>query len=188
MRAVLWILAFAIGVAAGYFVYQALDDTSSGATTTTTTTAKPGPLQILGINDFDPEGDDGQEDHEHVGSAIDGNEATFWATTRYKGSRNFGNSKAGVGLILDLGTAKKVSAVQADSPDVDWSASVYVRDVPGATLAEWGQALANGQGLGNQAQLQLTTPTSGRYVLFWMTRLPETLKLRISEVRVIGTA
>ena len=70
------------------------------------------PITLSAVAAYDPFGDQHEHD-EAVRLATDRNPATFWTTEHYQSF-----TKAGVGLVLDAGSAKKVSkvTVQSDTP------------------------------------------------------------------------
>ena len=187
-RLALWAAVFAIGVSAGYLGYRAVDDQPVSNAAPPPTPVVGGPLTIVGARDYDPEGD-GRENPQQVSAVWDNNVATVWSTEQYK-QRDVGGLKTGVGLVIDLGAPKKVERVEVVSPDSGWSAQVYTNDVVPPTLAGWGPARFNGQGLGSDAVLVLQPPAQARYVLLWITNLPpsQPFRLRVAEVRVIGSA
>jgi putative peptidoglycan lipid II flippase len=141
----------------------------------------------VNARDFDPEGDDGSENPDAAGNASDGNPSTAWSTETYQApSQEFGNSKSGVGLILELDGQHEVSAVSVAADDSDWNADVYVSDQSGNDLPAWGQARASKEGLGRDALFAIDPNASGRFVLLWLTRLPSDGKLGINEVAIAG--
>jgi eukaryotic-like serine/threonine-protein kinase len=180
--ALLAILFFAVGVGAGYL---ALNSGGSTDTNRTTPAAATRPLKLVSAKDFDPQGDNRSENPGQVRFAFDGNPTTAWSTEHYN-TADFGRAKPGVGIWFDLGSSHTVRSVEVDSPDTGWSAAVYVADNPASTLAGWGKPRATGADLGTHARLTLSSPASGRYVLLWITRLPASGKLKVSEVRVNG--
>jgi eukaryotic-like serine/threonine-protein kinase len=185
-RVALWVVVFAIGVFAGYLGYRAIDDQAVSNAAPPAPVA--GPLPIVSVRDYDPEGDNAENSRE-VEAIRDGNPATTWSTELYK-DRDVGGLKSGVGLVMDLGTPKTVNQVEVTSPDSGWSAQVYASDDVPATLAGWGPARFDGQELGTNAVLALTPPAKARNVLLWITNLPpqRPYRLRVAEVRVIGTS
>lgn len=118
---------------------------------------------------YDPLGSDGEND-ELAALAVDGDDATAWATERYN-SRELGGLKAGVGIVVDLGESHDLDELKITTPDAGWSASVYVSDTSHATLAGWGTAVA---GIEDAASGTTTTSLGdrpGSFVLFWITDL-----------------
>ncbi len=188
-RVVIWVAAFAIGAVGGYVAYRAVNDDSDGKAAATPVAAAPQPLAIVGVKDFDPDGD-GRENPEDVGAVTDGNGLTVWSTEEYR-QRDVGGLKPGVGLVLDLGAPKQLDSVQVDTLDGGWSAEVYASDSEPAELSGWGTPVAAGTDLPDKATLGLTAPARARYVLLWITDLPPSgppFRLRVAEVRVLGTA
>ncbi len=177
--ALLGIFLLAVGAAAGYAIVEQLNTTTGTGSGSKGATVAP---QVTGAADFDPEGGDG-EHPEQVGFAIDGNASTSWSTESY-GSADFGGGKDGVGLRLELADTAEVSTVDVDANGSGWNAQIYVADSPADSLAGWGQPVASGEDLGPSARFALDPPTSGRAVLVWLTRLPQSGKLQIAEVRV----
>ncbi len=172
------IVALAVVVAlVGWFVVRNQSSRNSGASSGTVT--------IKDITDYDPSGTDGVENPGTVHLAIDGDVSTSWSTQKY-GTPDFDGDKAGVGLVLDLGKAVPVTAVEAESDSSGWSAEVYVADTAGALLDDWGQPVATGTDLPASVRLALPQPKTGRFVLLWITRLPERGELAVAEVRVVS--
>jgi tRNA A-37 threonylcarbamoyl transferase component Bud32 len=140
------------------------------------------PISIAAVTDFDPAGD-GHERPDLVEGAWDGDPATAWTTEHYA-TPAFGNAKAGVGLVIDLGKSRPVGRVDVDADQSGWSADVYVADDVAPDLAGWGSPATTGEQLGTTASF--ATDANGRYVLLWLTGLPASGKLGISEVHVGG--
>ncbi len=150
----------------------------------------PTGLTITGVRSFDPPPGNGVENDENLPKIIDGRPETAWESSGYD-SRSLGGLD-GVGVVFDLDNEHLVRSVQGRSYDKGWSAQVYVSSRSPATLAEWGVpigAISNAEAGEFSAAL---TPTSGRYVLVWITdlgpRATPTSRHRaaLSEVRVYG--
>ena len=58
--------------------------------------------------DFDPEADPPEENPDEAPNAIDGDAATSWTTSTYRGDPALGGLKPGVGLMVDLGKDQEV--------------------------------------------------------------------------------
>jgi len=144
----------------------------------------PSAIPIAAVHDFDPQGD-GHEHPESAGFTIDGDPATVWMTEVYK-SRTFSGDKQGVGLVLTLSRAQVVRRVRMESPDTGWNVSIYTADTDQGPLSSWGPVRATGHELGPQASLDLRSAPPARFVLVWITRLPESGRLRLAEVHVDG--
>ena len=157
--------------------------------------APAGPIAIAGASDFDPETDGGndEENPDAVAKAIDGDPATYWETLRYKNRPNLGGLKPGVGVVLDLGEKRTVTAVElmlsADNPEDPTSVEIRVPEgsKPSTrTEADWTVVGANDAAKGT-VTIELDTPTETQYLLVYFTKLPPTengYKARLHEVTV----
>ena len=193
-RVMAWIVAFALGIGGGYAGFVLATDKTTVATPPKSTAAAT--LKIAGVTTFDPEGDNGNEHPAEATLAIDGDTASVWTTESYK-QTNVGG-KAGVGLILELATTARVSAIELTSPDSGWDVQIYVAPEAATTLAGWGTLRATGTNLGTSAALRLDTRPPGQFVLVWLTRLPQSSEEshpgqpafvgRVAEVSVRGTS
>jgi hypothetical protein len=141
--------------------------------------------KILTVTSYDPLGNNSENDGKAV-LAIDGVKETAWTTESYRKADMAG--KAGVGLLLDLGTAQDVYGVEVDFTSTGNSAEIYVLNsaVPNfATDPKFGDVNPND----SSSKVSVSKPVSGRYVLIWLT--PDLPKIGsnkfqggISEVRV----
>lgn len=144
---------------------------------------------ILAGKDFDPFGGDG-ENPKLVPLAFDGKIETAWTTERYRKSADFGGLKPGVGIIVDLGEEKLVRVVRVNLGGQPTSLEVRVigGDTPGEALDDW-QVVGSASDLGETADISIQ-PTTTRYVLVWLTKVPATsgdrFQGRINEVQVLG--
>ena len=194
-RVLAWVIALALGIGGGYAGFVLATDSKS-TTKTPAPAAGPAVLKIVTVTTFDPEGDNGSEHPEEAALATDGNDATFWTTESYRQADVGG--KAGVGLILELSQTSRVTSVDLTSPDSGWDAQVYVSGTSAPTLAGWDASRATGTNLGTSAQLRLPTRPPGKFVLVWLTKLPQSNSEskpgqpsfigRIAEVSVRGTS
>ncbi len=141
-----------------------------------------------GITSFDPAGD-GSEDPGGVGLAIDDDPTTAWTTDTYHGSRNFGGLKPGVGLLLDLGRPKRVSAARlllsAAGADIELRAG----DAPPQQASDLA-VVGTAAGAAQSSRLTLKAPTTARYWLLWITSLPKTgsddYSLGVDEIALLS--
>ncbi len=165
-----WIIAAVVGLLiAGIIIASVSGDDSTVAPPSTSvvvdTTVYNGPVQITGVRSFDPESDDKTENDGEVANVTDGNPDTAWSTLCYKSS-TFG-SKSGVGLILQL-NASALAQLQADIDMPSWQARVYISDVAGEQLSDWGAPIWDG----NSEQGQSITATftqPAQYALVYIT-------------------
>lgn len=144
------------------------------------------PVAPASVASFDPEGD-GAENPGEVGAAVDGNPATAWTTDRYK-SRRFGNLKPGLGLVFTLPAERSLHSLQIDTAEGGWAAQIHGAAAPAASLAEWGEAIAQVSEAGASESFDLQGRTVGA-VLIWFTDLGgNTNRLTVSEVRLLARA
>lgn len=132
---------------------------------------RPAPLDMSRavVQDFDPYGSPPREQRETVGLATDGDRSTAWSTERYR-SAALGGIKPGVGLLVDLGTARALSRVELD---VTPGAALELRagDVLGSDETSL-PVVARDRGSPGRSTLVPSTRLSARYWLVWVTRLP----------------
>lgn len=169
-----------LGVAVG----RGLDDTETAVrgqpvpTTPTpkpeATPPKPAPfVRLAAVGVLDPEGD-GRENDEQAPLAVDGNQTTAWETERY--SSFF---KGGVGLVLDPGRTVRLERV------------IVTTGTPGYTAA----IRAGGSATGPFTTVAAAKPVAertvfvvrrrpARYVVVWITDLPDGAAAAVAEVRV----
>jgi hypothetical protein len=139
--------------------------------------------EIRKVTAFDPLGDNSENDAK-VANVIDGDPKTVWTTVDYKKADLGG--KAGVGLILDLGAPRPVSTVDIEFTSPGASVTVYVTDASAPDIKT-----AEKLGVGSASSKSLTVksprPVSGRYVIVWLTKIPQSgsvWKSGISEITI----
>jgi len=125
-----------------------------------------GPVSVVGIRSYDPNGDDGQENEAMIPNLTDNNPATSWTTVCY-GNQYFG-SKGGVGVIVQL-SGIGIGSLAATFGTAPWNADVFVSSsatIP-TTLDGWGVRVSNSSGTEpGAATFPVATP--GRNVLLYM--------------------
>ena len=156
-----------------------------------TPTPSPPPAQPLtpaSITAFGPNGP-GQGDNPQLAQyALDGNAASPWHSDWYT-SPQFGNLQPGTGLLLDMGKTVNVSAAQVA---VGNAAGGDIQLRVGSTPALSGlPAVAHGSDSGGTLNLHPTSPSQGRYVLVWFTKLPAdtagTFQASVYSIKVQGS-
>lgn len=157
---------------------------SIAATPTVSTTASGRLANLTTIRDFDPDGN-GQENPDLVSKAIDKDSATAWTTVQYRGADLAG--KPGVGLLLDLGQTSSVQSVNVDFSSAGQDLAIYVTDSETSALKPM-ELLGKVKNSGISSFIQGKSPKSGRYVVIWLTRLPQviagTYQTGITEIQV----
>jgi hypothetical protein len=137
------------------------------------------PVRVLPLQraaDLDPQGEDGEENRADVGMAIDGLPETGWRTSTYLGSPDLGGLKDGVGLVLDLGGLREVDSLRlglsgAPTSLVVYAAAESVDRTPRSRRDL--TAVATVDAAGSDASISLRSGIVTRYVVVWLTRLPE---------------
>lgn len=162
------------------------DPTPSGRSS-----ASSGPVEALTgltVRDFDPQGDPPAESPETVGLVLDGDPATGWRTSTYTQQLGPSGLKTGVGIVVDVGASRAVAAVDLVLTGQPTAVSLFITDqdpsgVAGLTAAATAQA-------GARVTLTPDEPTTGRYVVVWLTALPavrDGFRGQIDEVVVRGS-
>ena len=142
----------------------------------TTTAANAAPVQLRGIDAYDPYGD--QTEHDSVaGNATDGNPGTYWNTEHYSGGLN----KRGVGLVLDAGTSKQLTQVSVQSGTPGFTALIQAGSSPGGPFA----AVSSPQTVNTSSTFRLNGK-SARYYVVWITNLGPNSSVEIDEVTAMG--
>ena len=140
------------------------------------TPARPRPapwVTLTAVGAFDPEGD-GQERNDEAPLAVDGRASTFWRTEHY--SSFF---KSGVGLVLDMGRRARVERVLVDAPVPGSTAEIQLGDSPQGPF----RAVTPARALTLRTSFSVPRRT-GRYVVVWITGMPQDSAAEVSEVRV----
>ncbi|GAA2262108.1 hypothetical protein GCM10010430_53140 [Kitasatospora cystarginea] len=180
-------------VAAGTSPSSAPSNSAGGSTASAGADDGGKPIRITGVTSFNPYGD--PEHTPELPKAIDGDPSTSWPTSGY--FDNVGGAyKPGTGLMVDLGSAQRVTSVHVQFVG---STKVELRAAPkdtstAPTVAKdtlnsvFGQPVDSGQGV--SVDLKPQKPLTTRYLLIWLTSLPQDTdgryQGRIAEVQVSG--
>jgi F5/8 type C domain len=137
-------------------------------------------LRIDAVTTLDPPPDgSGEENAETAPLAVDGEPATAWTTKSYENYPELGNQKDGVGLVMDLGGDREVSDLEIQFGDAPTSYEVWVTP-EGVTEApveppdasdEW-MPVDTQTDAGPSYSFRFDDPTTTRYVLLWLTKVP----------------
>jgi hypothetical protein len=143
-------------------------------TRTERTRPRASAVKLTGAGAYDPEGDH-RENDDLAPLAVDGNPATFWKTERY---HSF--SKTGVGLLLDAGRHRTLSRVLVGTDSAGSSARIELGDNAAGPF----HAVSTDRPLSGTTAFALTSGAAGRYVVIWITAVPQTIgEAHITEVR-----
>ncbi|MFC7490591.1 MULTISPECIES: hypothetical protein [unclassified Knoellia] len=137
--------------------------TGSGTASPSATTGEP--LQILGADGFDPQGD-GRENGTRAPRVFDGNPSTSWQSEGYS-SAEFGGLKQGVGVSVDLGpnvAARSVTLTLTNEADV----AVYINSERSLSSAI---KVGEKAGVEGPVTFPVKAGTQGQYVIVWFTGL-----------------
>ena len=189
------VLLVGLGLAGWQLVRSNFGGLVGGTADPTSTTSAPAAagatrLAIAAATTLDPApAGDGQENTDRAGLAFDGDTATVWNTNIYRQQFGPGGLKKGVGLVLDLGSRKRVSSLTVTLVGAGTDLQVRVADQQGQSLADYAKVAAS-TGANGRTVITLAKPTAGRYVLVWLTKLPAVsggFRGQISEVVVRGS-
>lgn len=136
----------------------------------TTTTTAPVANFVAGQRAiaFDPFGGDGEHD-DLAPRAIDGDVSTFWNTQSYR-TREFGNIKDGVGLIIEFEQPRSFTEISVMTDRLGWAARVYQSNAMPADLDGWGAPIAEFTNLSLENNLDLPDGET-MSLLLWVTDL-----------------
>ncbi|MEV6394925.1 protein kinase family protein [Streptomyces sp. NPDC051907] len=146
------------------------------------------PIPIVAARDFDPLGDQ-SEKPDGIRNSYDGNPSTFWNTDGYIRSSDFGGLKSGVGIMLDLGQVQQVGSVNVSFLGGDTSVELRAASESAPAQPTTLDAFTKvAQGTGTNVSLKPKKPVQSRYVLVWLTNLPQTsegnFRGKISEIKI----
>jgi hypothetical protein len=125
--------------------------------------------EIQSVSTFDPFGDNTENDNA-VGNVVDGDSKTKWTTVAYK-KEDLGG-KPGVGLILDLGAPRPVSSVNIAFASPGNDVTVYVTEQNNPDL-KTATKLGEVNSAAENTVIKSPRPISGRYVVVWLTKVPQ---------------
>jgi eukaryotic-like serine/threonine-protein kinase len=144
----------------------------SSTSPSATTAALSGAIPLGAVTEFDPYGDHTDPHVSEAPRAADGNPATTWRTQIYR-TADLGKLKPGVGLLVDLGSARKVGAVHlllvGDGTTVELLDSNG--DLPPTTDKVMTTAASQADAP-SDVTLRAATAITARYWVIWLTRLP----------------
>lgn len=132
-------------------------------------------LPVARARSYDPEDSSSKQENENKASlAVDGKPGTEWETEGYFNRPDFGGLKHGVGLILQLDSAKRARSLDLRLSNPGATIAVYGADdaEPPATIDSW-TLLARPEKVDELTHtFKLDGQGSYRYYLVWFTQLP----------------
>lgn len=150
------------------------------------TKAASEPIAIEGARDFDPFGADGSEKPGDIDKVYDNSSSTYWQTDYYLSS-DFGRLKSGVGVILDLGKVQDIGKVTVSFVG---NTSVELRAASSDASSEptsFDAYSKVAEGSGTTVTLTPDESLKSRYVLVWLTKLPQIdgeWRGRVADIKV----
>jgi eukaryotic-like serine/threonine-protein kinase len=157
------------------FVTGAAPPTASNPSPTATTSptiGAAGDLTPRAVSEFDPYGDHTDPHVSEAPRAADGNPTTAWRTQTFR-TADLGKRKPGVGLLVDFGDPRKVSAVHLRLIGAGTSVTLYSSNATAPPANEKAMTAATSQA-NAPSDVTLTVPpgTTARYWVVWLTSLP----------------
>ncbi len=174
--AVLLVLVVAMAIAFNRGRQDGDDPPASSEEPSASAQAQGSPVQLAGVRDFDPEADPPEENPDSAPNAIDRDPATSWMTSTYRGDPALGGLKDGVGLMVDLGSDVEAQSVSIRFKGEPTSFEVYaapagVNESPESI--EQLDKVATQADASQRATIELDPAPTTRYLLVWLTKLPE---------------
>jgi hypothetical protein len=163
------------------------DGPTSSPSSQTPISPAANPITGVTATSFDPEGTPPEENPELAPLAVDGDKETAWRTVNYK--QNFGPAglKTGVGLVLDLGEAHDVTAVDITVLGGSTGLSLFVSDTAPSSVD--GLTAVATATVDKSDRIELDQPTRGRFLTVWLTSVPATadgFRGEVAEVTALG--
>jgi putative peptidoglycan lipid II flippase len=147
----------------------------------------PHNVAISAVDDFDPEGDD-RENPGDTDLAVDGDPSTGWQTTTYFNRSQLGGLKDGVGLVIDLDRPRHIDEIHLLLKGSPNSLEIFgspSRSTPPHDLAGLSR-LGSVANAGEDERINLSNSSATRFVVVWLTSLPEVEPTRYrGEIREI---
>ena len=160
--------AVAIGVVlAGVVLWRSVSSpsTKSPVASASTTPVATGPVNIVAVSSYDPDGDDNSENDDLIPNLLDGKSGTQWRTVCY-GNNQFG-SKKGVGFVAEL-SGRSTGTLSVDFGYGPWEVDVYgYSDTLPSKMESWGPALARSES-DDPGEATFTIAQPSQYVLVYL--------------------
>jgi serine/threonine protein kinase len=175
---VLLVLVVAVAIAFNRGRQDGAPQTDSGPSQkpSSSAPARGSPVELAGVSDFDPFAEPPEENSDEAPNAIDGDAATSWTTSTYRGNPVLGGLKPGVGLMVDLGKDREVRSVTIRFKGAPTSFEVYAAPAgvtqPPDSIDQLDKVAAR-KDAPQRANVQLDPSANTRHLLVWLTKLPE---------------
>lgn len=123
-------------------------------------------------------------------SAVDGDVQSTWSSPGFP-DREFGGSRPGIGLVLDLGQPRRVQGLRLELQRGGVDVAIHAMDEPPATalgLAGWGPPRASQVSVRPQQRFEWSE-TSARYWLVWFSGLSSEggeFRVEVAEIELLG--
>jgi hypothetical protein len=190
------VLVVGLALAGGQLVLTALDggdpkpgdDPTPEQSSTASASSIGDKLDVASVTTFDPEGD-GEENQDEADRVVDGKASTVWISKYYKDPFGPTGLKDGVGLVLDLGTSRRIGAVKVRTVGGATDFEVRTSDQLGSSPDDFDPMGKPAQDVDGPATVRPEDPVRARYVLVWLTQLPvdgDVYRGRIAEIAVYG--
>ncbi|QOV37112.1 protein kinase family protein [Streptomyces ferrugineus] len=131
------------------------------------------PIKIQNAQEFVAKGD--AQAPEDVGKTYDGDSSTYWRSNSFVEGPDMNPAyKPGVGIVYDLGSAKKVSAASIGLlySGNHTTVSLYASDSLTPTSLDSMEKIGTVTTSGNSATVKVTKSVKTQYVLVWFTAMP----------------
>lgn len=181
--------ALALAIVLAFLVGRSTNDSTDPV-------ANASPLRTLPIQrvaDFDPQGEDKEENPDDAKLAADGDPLTGWRTATYFGSPKLGGLKDGVGVVLDLGGPREVDSLRVRLEGSPTSFSIFASTSTATSAPRTLKGLrevATPNRSGIDAAVSLRSGILTRYVVVWLRVVPEVgdgeFRGEIREVTIRG--
>jgi hypothetical protein len=187
-RAVLGIAALLAVVVLGVAAYLLTHHSSPGAaagqhhnrgSASSSPSSAAAVLTPVSAHGFDalstPAEDPGNENDQLAKFAIDNNPATYWNTQYYLGSPEFGGTKTGTGLILDMGKPVRLRSVTVtfgSVPGADVQIELGNNSTRAPSTLSTFTSVAHRSNVSGSYTFVVHSHATGQYVLVWFTKLP----------------
>lgn len=155
--------------------------------------AAAGLLTPAGVSVFNVKGN--ADDPGDASAVLGSKPGSYWHTQYYFGYPGFGRLKPGVGLLLDMGSAVKLSQLEVQFGSTCCAhVTIGMSAAPSTSVSSFTPVATNNNATGLTTFTVPSSAAAGRYVLIWITYLPPnqdnsgSYQARIYHVSVRGAS